>query len=326
MTALVLGPVLRHIGATDATIWVETDGPCMVTVRTERVAASERTFRVAEHFYAVVVLTGLAAGATLPYSVDLDDATVWPMAGSRYPPSLIRTIAPDAPLRILFGSCRSPVTVVVRDPTGSGNDVLGAYARRMAGERPEDWPQLLLMLGDQVYADETSDVIQDFLRRRRDVSKPPGTQVADFEEYTRLYWESWGDADVRWLLSTLPSSMIFDDHDVLDDWNTSASWRRDMQATAWWQERITGALMSYWVYQHLGNLSPAGLGGNALFQAVLSDPDAQARLRAFARAADREADGGRTRCGPIGATSDASGCSSSTRAAGACWRRADGRW
>ncbi|MGW1633884.1 hypothetical protein, partial [Streptomyces anthocyanicus] len=30
--------------------------------------------------------------------------------------------------------------------------------------------------------------------------------------------------EVRWLLSTVPSCMIFDDHDVIDDWNTSAAW------------------------------------------------------------------------------------------------------
>ena len=30
---------------------------------------------------------------------------------------------------------------------------------------------------------------------------------------------------MRWLLSCVPTAMIFDDHDVRDDWNTSAVWR-----------------------------------------------------------------------------------------------------
>ena len=51
--------------------------------------------------------------------------------------------------------------------------------------------------------------------------------------------------------------MIFDDHDIRDDWNTSAQWRREMEPTDWWHERIVAGLASYWVYQHLGNLSPA---------------------------------------------------------------------
>ena len=50
--------------------------------------------------------------------------------------------------------------------------------------------------------------------------------------------------------------MIFDDHDVHDDWNTSGAWRRAYTAKPWWGRRIESAYQSYWVYQHLGNLSP----------------------------------------------------------------------
>jgi len=289
---LLLGPLLRHVGAADATIWVETSAPCTVEVRIGGVAASERTFAVAGHSYAIVILTGLAPGSAEPYTVSLDGQPCWPLAGSPYPPSCIRTIDPARPLRLLFGSCRSAAVMQIKDPTGSGHDVLGAYARRMAGRSPDEWPDALLMLGDQVYADETSPLTEAFIRSRRDVTRAPYTEVADFEEYTHLYAESWGDPDIRWLLSVMPSSMIFDDHDVLDDWNTSASWRAEMAATDWWKERISGALMSYWIYQHLGNLSPAGLAADSMYRMVREVPDGEAALRAFAVAADREADGG----------------------------------
>ena len=291
MARLLLGPLLRHVGPRDATIWVETDGPCQVEIRAGSISARAPTFTVAGHFYAIVVVADLEPGSAEPYAVYLDDEPHWPVAGSRYPTSLIRTIDVRRPIRLAFGSCRSPAATPVKDPTGSGHDVLGAYARRMAGQPPDEWPQALLMLGDQVYADETSPPIQAFIRSRRDVSRAPGLEVADFEEYTRLYAESWGDPDVRWLLSTMPSSMIFDDHDVLDDWNTSGAWRAEMQATDWWEERITGALMSYWVYQHLGNLSPAGLAADETYRTVRELHDGEAVLREFAQAADREADG-----------------------------------
>jgi hypothetical protein len=89
--------------------------------------------------------------------------------------------------------------------------------------------------------------------------------------------------------------MIFDDHDVHDDWNTSRAWRTQLQATGWWQERIIGALMSYWVYQHIGNLSPDELAADAVYVKVRAaadaGEDAEPILRAFAQAADREADG-----------------------------------
>ena len=120
----------------------------------------------------------------------------------------------------------------------------------------------------------------------------PAPRCADYEEYTWLYAESWYEPAVRWLLSTVPTSMIFDDHDVRDDWNTSQSWRDEVEATPWWEERIVGALASYWVYQHLGNLSPAALAADDLYQRVRRhEGDAAPLLREFASAADEEADG-----------------------------------
>jgi hypothetical protein len=86
--------------------------------------------------------------------------------------------------------------------------------------------------------------------------------------------------------------MIFDDHDVHDDWNISASWRREYQAKPWWPARITAAFQSYWLYQHLGNLSPADLAKDELWQQVTAAPgDADAVLRDFARRADQPSGG-----------------------------------
>jgi PhoD-like phosphatase len=147
---------------------------------------------------------------------------------------------------------------------------------------------VLLLLGDQVYADETSAATQEWIAARRDTSKAPGTQVADYEEYTRLYDESWGDPEVRWLLSTVPSCMIFDDHDVVDDWNTSAAWLAEMRATDWWQDRVLGALMSYWVHQHLGNLDPADLAADETYAAVRAGGEATSVVREFERRAERD--------------------------------------
>ncbi len=82
--------------------------------------------------------------------------------------------------------------------------------------------------------------------------------------------------------------MIFDDHDVHDDWNTSAAWVQEMRSKSWWEERVIGAFMSYWVYQHLGNLSPEELAEDELFQRVQVAGDATRMLREFAYKADRE--------------------------------------
>jgi hypothetical protein len=289
MASLILGPVLRHVGRDSATVWVETDASCRVRV----LGHEEHTFEVSGHHYAIVQVHGLEPGATREYQVHLDGDQVWPLADSDDPPSVIRTLDPGRPQRITFGSCRFSTQRAVKSVRRFGVDALEAYAERMRRTPRDGWPDLLLMLGDQVYADDTSKQTRERIAQRRDISKPPKAEVADFEEYTWLYHESWGDPEIRWLMSTVPIAMIFDDHDVHDDWNTSRAWRQEMQATDWWQERITGALMSYWVYQHLGNLSPAELEADATYAKVRAahGQDVAPVLRPFAQAADREADG-----------------------------------
>ena len=134
-------------------------------------------------------------------------------------------------------------------------------------------------------------------------SEPPWDQVADFEEYTRLYWDAWREPGIRWLLSTVSSSMIFDDHDVHDDWNTSKDWVEEYRQKPWWNERIVGGLVSYWIYQHIGNLSPRELEDDKLYQQVCDADDAGSMLREFAQKADREVGGARwSYCRKIGKT------------------------
>jgi len=288
MTGLLLGPLLRHVGRDDATVWVETDGPCTVEVLGHR----ERTWTVAGHHYALVCVGDLEPGSSTAYDVRLDGQVVWPPPGATLPDPRIRTNDPGRVLRVVFGSCRYARPDAVTDDDNFEPDALDTYAKRMAQLPEQEWPDALVLLGDQVYADETSERTRRKIRARRDVREAPYEQVKDFEEYTWLYDESWTDPDVRWLLSTVPSSMIFDDHDIADDWNTSALWRRDMQATSWWEERVIGGLSSYWVYQHIGNLSPDTLASEELYQRVRAhDGDCEQMLRDFAAAADREADG-----------------------------------
>ncbi|RSS52318.1 alkaline phosphatase D family protein [Streptomyces sp. WAC06614] len=297
---LRLGPLLRHVDqdrGDSATVWVETDRPCTAEVRcADGIAGGAvRTFQIAGHHYALVPVTGLAPGTTTAYEVLLDGVRVWPLPDSPFPPSTIRTPAgaarpgrqPEpAALRVAFGSCRQACPPTEgRGPHGP--DALNALAARLAAD-PDgaDRPDVLLLLGDQVYADQLSAGTRQWLAARRDLAEPPGAQVADYEEFTRLYHESWGDPGARWLLSTVPSLHVFDDHDIIDDWNTSAAWLAEMRAKPWWRERIVSGLMAYWVHQHLGNLPPAELAVDKVYRAVRESPDGTDALRAFAAEAD----------------------------------------
>ncbi len=293
---LVLGPLLRYAGASDATVWVETNASCEVEVLIGGSSHRSCSFEVEGHHYALVRIAGLKPSSSYEYSVALNGKRAWPEEGDPFPPPVIRTMASDGKLTLAFGSCRAsapherPYTLKKsKDWRGRGRDALYALALRMERQPEEEWPEILLLLGDQVYADEVSGGTRDFIRSRRDTSKPPGEEVADFEEYTHLYWDAWKDPAIRWLLSTVPSAMIFDDHDVHDDWNISEAWLEKMRSQGWWEERIVGAFMSYWSYQHLGNLSPRELDEDDLFRKVQEAQDATRVLREFAYKAEREA-------------------------------------
>jgi hypothetical protein len=283
---LLLGPLVRHAGEDECSVWIETDAPCHVEVRP---GGADRTFSVEGHHYALVHVTGLPPDAATPYEVLLDGERVWPLPGE--PPSVLRTSSRDARVRIVFGSCRvaaphdPPHTLRKdEDPRGREVDALRAFALRLRTTPPEEWPHALLMLGDQVYADE----VHPDVRRRI-----PGDEVESFADYAKLYRAAWGEPVIRWLLSTVPSAMIFDDHDVHDDWNTSLDWVREMRGQGWWRDRIVAAFSSYLIYQHLGNLAPSELQALPLYRHLREDPDPTARLREFARRADEEARGTR---------------------------------
>ncbi len=319
MPDLVLGPLLRYVSETEATVWVETSGPCEVEILGRR----EPTFGVGGHHYALVRIEGLEPGGFYEYGVALDGEQRWPLPDQDLPPSAIRTFSPGKPLDICFGSCRvalpheEPYTRPKdEDEDGHELDALYVLARQMIRDDRDNWPELLFLLGDQVYVDEGSPEVRERIKAKRDTSQPPGEEVIDFEEYTWLYHESWQDPLIRWLFSTVSLSMVWDDHDMSDDWNISRSWHDEMDGKHWWHERAVGGIMSYWIYQHIGNLSPRDLDEeNEIYAKVRGNPDATEVLREWARSIDSTASGTRW---SFAATSTACGRSSWTRGRRGC--------
>src|SRR5690606_36638896 len=132
------------------------------------------TFTVHGHHYAIVDLHGLTG--PVPYTVHLDGTPVWPLPGR--PHSRIRPITRVR--RLLFGSCRTSVPHDAAHLRSHGVDVLRDYGMHLRALPEADWPDLMLLLGDQVYADEPSPQMLEFIRARRDTE--PHGEVADFEE------------------------------------------------------------------------------------------------------------------------------------------------
>ncbi|HEX7058499.1 MAG TPA: alkaline phosphatase D family protein [Solirubrobacterales bacterium] len=285
MAELALGPLLRYVSETEATVWVEADSACEVEV----LGRKERTFTVEEHHYALVRIEGLEPGGFYEYEVRLDDDKVWPEEGSDLPPSAIRTLDRERPIDVCFGSCRVAlpheepyVHSKDRHEEGKEYDALRVLATEMLRGEHDEWPEFIFLLGDQVYVDEGSPRTRERIRKRRGTDTPPGEEVTDYEEYSWLYEEAWSDPLIRWLFSTVSISMQWDDHDMSDDWNISRSWLQEMRRKSWWHRRATAGIMSYWVYQHLGNLSPEALDADDLYGRVRGSVHATKALREFA--------------------------------------------
>ena len=298
---LVLGPLLRYAGESSATVWVQTRDRATVTLSAFGRQWSEPTFAVHGHHYALLTLEDLEPGSSSEYEVAVDGEVVWPEPEPRFPglpPSRIHALLRTRATRMAFGSCRTSVPHDAEGNSSNGVDALRAYAYHLSQTSPTEWPHLVCFLGDQVYADETSEQMREFIASRRSLDEAPWEELKDYVEYAHLYWLAWSDPLNRWLLSTLPSAMIFDDHDIRDDWNTSLDWHREMNAKPWWHDRIVGGLASYWVYQHAGNLSPEALREDEIWQLITAHRDSGATdeldltetLDAFAERVDKHPD------------------------------------
>ncbi len=168
---LLLGPILRHVGTTTASVWVEVATPGEVEV----LGHTARTFTVQGRHYALVVVRDLEPGTCRTYEVHLDGARVWPLEHAGTPASRIRTrattavVADPARQRIVFGSCRYPPTGDPELEREYGVDALDAYAARLLArvrnaasgvDAAAELPDALCLLGDRD------------LRRRTDPADP----------------------------------------------------------------------------------------------------------------------------------------------------------
>lgn len=117
--------------------------------------------------------------------------------------------------------------------------------------------------------------------RGLDLSPPPGLDARAAARYAReraaIEEFAAGLAAVRRVLAHLPVAMVFDDHDISDDWNLSREWEDAAYGHPFSRRIIGNALLAYLLNQGWGN-RPEAFGADLLdaVQAVLQAPGAPA--------------------------------------------------
>ncbi len=105
--------------------------------------------------------------------------------------------------------------------------------------------QNLEQMSEEVLKEQPDELREAFLGFRENWDK----QSRNVEAFAETV------ADVRKLLANVPTLMIFDDHEVTDDWNLNWNWAKAVYEPGLPGQRlITNGLLSYFLFQHWGNV------------------------------------------------------------------------
>ena len=328
MASLLLGPLLRYVGRTQATIWVETDRPCRVT-GARAPGADVRGRRPPLR----------AGGARRPARGrgDRVHGRARRRAGLAAAGRRARRRARSTPGRASTrrGSCSGRAASARRSASrtrcrrtrttqGFGVDALWAYSRRLqAGIEP--WPDGLLLIGDQVYADEVSPETLEFIRvapRRVAAARRGGRRLRGVHPAVPRGVDRPGHP-----LAAVDRAQRDGVRRPRRDRRLEhlvGVGRRTPAAQPWWDDRITGRV--HVVLDLPAPGQPGAARARRRSRCSRAPRPARTSARRCGGRRDRPTATRRRRAGPATATSAARGCWSSTRAPPACWRTAAATW
>lgn len=361
LPGIVCGPIVRRLTRTQVSIWLATVAPDPITLTVREVGGGDAATvtaapsRVGSQLWMTVLTADAPAGQfTAGHVYEYELRALWeatrgpiPWAELALPgharPTFLAPPAGVGDLRLLHTSCRKP--------HGNGRDAL-ALALDELGRRfdtePPPQPHLLVLSGDQIYADEVGHaVISRIVRIATDLigidetdvfgdppiiaGRGPNTRgfgftgstanhLWTFGEFVALYllmwsptlWPAflpqypapgpfrpfevdpavseseWNDelanvelfvavvADVRRVLANVATLMIFDDHEVTDDWNIDHAWAATVYGNPQGRRVVTNGLLAYLVCQHWGNRPDRFTGTTTAERRVLSEMEAAA--------------------------------------------------
>lgn len=348
LPAILCGPIVRRLTRTQVSVWVALSRGDAVSLHVQEqgnsanlTTVTEMPVRIGRHLYlAVLTVDGVSGGNFQPattYHYWLTSPG-WPAApdwsGFAYSPVSIPAAGSTTPtfvglpdnlgdFNVLHLSCRRP-HAGRRDGLAHGHRLIsGDLAAR---------PHLLIMSGDQIYADDAATLLMARLRRididlvdidesavfnpiplfagRQAPSEAMGLSSGEAKdhlwtlgEFYAMYLLAWSDVlwpstlphvlgdvdtteialqingednpamnaglwtqeienlslmketlpDVRRLLANVPTLMMFDDHEITDDWNLDFNWIDAVYNNAQGRRVISNGLLAYTLFQQWGN-------------------------------------------------------------------------
>ncbi len=217
--AVTHGPRVGAVSETEAKIWVRACRSAGVSVQYKGEAATwdqadesgTVKARANQDWTAVVELTGLAPKTAYSYRIAVDGEPDDLLSGG------FRTMPPDEPgtLSFVFGADIRP----------EGSRV--AFAT-LAKQRAD----FALLYGDQIYVDPQLP------------PEEPHFDAHGKQDYEAVYRTVWAEPTLRGFLAGTPTFMMWDDHEILNDWD-----RADESPYPW-------ARAAYQEYQGSANPEP----------------------------------------------------------------------
>ena len=237
--AIPFGVTAGDVGSGRAVIWSRTDRAARMFVEFATTERFENPRRVrgpaaleSSDFTSRTVLTGLPPGQRIFYRVvyqDLSDLRTWsePSGGSFATPS-------EAP--------RDVTLAWSADTVGQGwgiNPDWGGLKLYETMRRAQ--PDVFVNVGDTIYADQplVSEVKLDDGRFWKNVVTEAKSRVAQtLDDYRGNYQYNLGDEHMRRFISEVPQIVMWDDHEVRDNWY----WERRNDADVRYGEKSVAVL------------------------------------------------------------------------------------
>lgn len=229
-TPIVLGPILGYESGDFYTVCILTDG--LSGVPQLEVAGGKIPFLPLElvgtsQFWRGEFQPAIpegTMGARVTYSIRAADGTLlsdkqaltqWTF----YVPGAVEAA------RLAYASCNGFSSAALLRDTSEPY----ALWKKMAAAHQEKPFSLLLMGGDQLYADavwsaKAPSAIEAWMQKNYEDQNKAKANVAMINEITRfydgLYPNAWKNPAMALMFATIPSVMMWDDHDIFDGWGS----------------------------------------------------------------------------------------------------------